>query len=243
MLEHQNLLPEGSDAYREVLRLAPSHVEARFRLGLIWMKMDRQEAARQELEQVLRKAPDHSGAIHNLAKVYGRLGMEGERQELLARHRELDSLSRDRFERDTRILYHMNSGITHFNENRFQEAIGEFSAGVDLDPRNARGFYYLGKCYLALEKAPDALENLQRAMELEPGNAGTITELGRAYQLDGDLKKASDAFREAIRKNPNLDLPHFYLAQVLESQNQPELSRRHLAEYRRIRDLASTSPK
>ena len=103
-----------------------------------WMKMDRQEAARQELEQVLRKAPDHSGAIHNLAKVYGRLGMEGERQDLLTRHRELDSLSRDRFERDTRILYHMNSGITHFNENRFQEAIGEFSAGVDLDPRNAR---------------------------------------------------------------------------------------------------------
>ena len=125
----------------------------------------------------------------------------------------------------------------------FQEAIREFSAGVDLDPRSARGFYYLGICHLALENVPDALENLQRAKEMEPGNAGNITELGRAYKLDGDLKKASDEFREAIRKNPNLELPHFYLAQVLESQNQPELSRRHMAEYRRIRDLAATPPR
>ncbi len=62
-------------------------------------------------------------------------------------------------------------GRAKYNEKRFAEAVGIFSACLDLDPKNAKAADYLGLSYEALGKTGDAVAAYRRAIALEAGAA------------------------------------------------------------------------
>ncbi len=240
MLETLGRLNEAATAYEDLLRRDADHLEGRFHLGLTRMKEKDWPSARREFETVLERDPEHFGALFNLAKVQAALGDEEERVAVLQRFRDLVDRTETQIYRDTQIGFHTNRGVTHFNRGEFAAAIGEFRTVVELNPNLARGYFYLGSCYIALRRAADAVKALLRAREMEPDDGRIRIELGRARALNGDLAGAVESFREAIRLNPYLEMPHYYLAGILESQNLHDQSSHHRTEFERLRDLASS---
>lgn len=80
----------------------------------------------------------------------------------------------------------------------------------------------MGVTYLEQRNLPAAMRELTRAAELDPGNPEIDMTLGLAYQARGDLGKAEEYLRSAIRKDPDYAAARNNLGNVLGLQGKSE---------------------
>ena len=73
----------------------------------------------------------------------------------------------------------------------------------------------MGMTYLEQRNVPSAMRELTVASELDPGNPEIDMAFGLAYQTRGDLGKAEEYFRRAVRKKPDYAEAHNNLGIVL----------------------------
>ena len=80
----------------------------------------------------------------------------------------------------------------------------------------------MGITYLGQRNLPSAMRELTRAAELDPENPEIDMALGLAYQARGDLGKAEEYLRSAIRKKPDYADAHNNLGNLLGLQGRSE---------------------
>ena len=80
----------------------------------------------------------------------------------------------------------------------------------------------MGVTYLQQKNLPAAMRELTRAKELDPDNPEIDMSLGLAYQARGDLGKAEEYLRSAIRKKPDYAEAHNNLGFLLSLQGRSE---------------------
>ncbi len=80
----------------------------------------------------------------------------------------------------------------------------------------------MGVTYLEQRNLPAAMRELTRAAELDPENPEIDMTLGLAYQARGDLGKAEEYMRTAIRKKPDYAEAHNNLGFLLSLQGRSE---------------------
>ena len=85
---------------------------------------------------------------------------------------------------------------------------------VDADYFAAHG--ELGRCLVRLNRLPEAVQSLRRAMELDPGAEGVQSMLGATLFMQGDYPAAVEALELAIRLNPDTYQNYFNLGMALE---------------------------
>src|SRR3974390_108040 len=81
----------------------------------------------------------------------------------------------------------------------------ELSMAVRLEPKNAEYWYRLGHFQQFNLEQPDitaSLESYQKAVQLDPGYTEAWLDLGIAYELNGDIAAARDAFQHAKKSYP-----------------------------------------
>lgn len=94
------------------------------------------------------------------------------------------------------------------NRRRFVGLLGAVGAGLFLSPgwalagESSHELAVRGQDLLQAGQLDRALEVLLRARDLDPRNARAYALLGRAYFQRGDARRALDAFRLAVRLNP-----------------------------------------
>ena len=86
----------------------------------------------------------------------------------------------------------------------------------------------MGVTYLNQRNLPAAMRELTQASALDPENPEIDMALGLAYQKRGDLGKAEEYMRDAIRKRPDYAEAHNNLGNVLSLQGK---SREAIREY------------
>ena len=99
---------------------------------------------------------------------------------------------------------------------------------IALDPKLPQAHYLLGELYLSQSKVPEAIVELQREMEINPGFAGVYYKIADA---DIRLEKFEDAERlleRSIWLDPTLTGPYILLGKVLEKKGELELAARTL---------------
>lgn len=80
----------------------------------------------------------------------------------------------------------------------------------------------MGVTFLEQRNLPAAMRELTRASELDPDNPEIDMTLGLAYQARGDLGKAEEYLREAIRKKPDYAEAHNNMGNLLSLQGRSE---------------------
>ncbi|CAJ1418378.1 unnamed protein product [Effrenium voratum] len=97
---------------------------------------------------------------------------------------------------------HNHLGLSHIQEQNFEEARTCFSNAVELDAcsryLNNRGL----ACY-HLETYEEAAEDFTAALEAEPGTASVLFNRGNAYFQLGHHREALEDYAEAIRLEPD----------------------------------------
>ncbi len=91
----------------------------------------------------------------------------------------------------------------------------------DTDTMSSDEWYNLGLDLeeLDLDKAPDAY---RKALEMDPGNADAHVNMGRLYQLKGNLRHARRHYQFALRAVPNHQLANYNMGTIYDELDELE---------------------
>ena len=90
------------------------------------------------------------------------------------------------------------------NMRQFGAAEQALRRSVELAPERGDSWLLLGLAQLELRKLDEALASLRTAARLKPTDAQTRFKIGVCLALKGDATGAAEAYREALRFQPDL---------------------------------------
>ncbi|MBF0335631.1 MAG: tetratricopeptide repeat protein [Alphaproteobacteria bacterium] len=111
----------------------------------------------------------------------------------------------------------VGAGLAAVQEGQPIAAIALFSEVVERAPTFAEGWNLRGLAHFINQDYADALEDLRRALVLEPRHFGALVGLGRTLEELGHRDLALEALRAALVINPHLAEARAY-ADGLEEQ-------------------------
>jgi tetratricopeptide (TPR) repeat protein len=104
-------------------------------------------------------------------------------------------------------------------EYAWQEAERGFRRAIELNPNNALAHLELGFSVLVLQgRFEEGLDEVRRAVRLDPLSPYVNTEFGRALIWAGQYNEGIDQLRKAIALEPSRNRPYSLLARALSSR-------------------------
>jgi tetratricopeptide (TPR) repeat protein len=107
-------------------------------------------------------------------------------------------------------------------------------------PRSVAPLLALADLELELQHHDDAIASLQRALRIEPSNAGARALLAGAYYAKGDLAPALEEAHRAVAAGPRAALSYYLRASIHADRNENELA---LADARKALKLQPENPR
>ena len=101
---------------------------------------------------------------------------------------------------------------------------------VRTSPGDAPAHNYLATKYLQAGRAPAAIDELQRALQIAPDDAEAHSNLGSVLLAQGQVSEASAHLRTAVRIKPDDDRVRFNYANLLQASGRTDDA---IAEFRR----------
>jgi Flp pilus assembly protein TadD len=106
---------------------------------------------------------------------------------------------------------HHKKGLRlYYREGNYADAIGFFDRAIEIDPDFAYAWYDRGVCLRHLGKDEEALRNIDRAVELAPGDeeflfnrAELLKKIGILQQRPDILEAAVRAYNRVVEINPD----------------------------------------
>jgi len=98
--------------------------------------------------------------------------------------------------RNAEIQAAYQAGATAAAKNDYKTAEAQFEKVVQLAPQIAEGHIALGAVLVRLSKFPQAIQELERALALKPGDVSAQSDLAWAYQQTGAHQKALALFEK-----------------------------------------------
>ncbi len=195
---HQN---EDAEAYLQLaLQRRPGFVSAQRALASLYLETGQEVRAARILEALLEQSPNDYETLHVLARVQQFSGNFDGALEAAKKMAELDPSRPEAFEILGQISLKRSensSGVSYFEQalsrnNELNRRTGEASV-----------LQQLGTAYSRLEKYPEALASLRRAVELGPPRAAPHYLLGRLLLRMGQTeqgRKELDVARQLSRE-------------------------------------------
>lgn len=174
------------------------------------------EAARRAFEEAIEADPGYARAWAGLADAHNMLGYYAHRQP-----REAFSAARDaarralEFDPDLAEAHASVAFVTMFHDRDFAGARQFFEKALELRPGYAISHYWYGLDLAVLGRFFEAIEQVRRARELEPGSPLVNTYVAGAYYFGRQLEQAKDRCRQTLDLDPGFFLTHLMLGWVL----------------------------
>ncbi len=132
-----------------------------------------------------------------------------------------------------------DQGKKFYDAQQLDHANRSFQLAVAYDPRNVRAQTYLANTMVRQGDLAAAVQHYLEVCSLEPQGAVGFYNLGICYEKTKEADNAVKAFEHALRLDPNMANAHFYLARILETQNQGEAAAGH---WKRVLELSPGTP-
>jgi tetratricopeptide (TPR) repeat protein len=189
------------------LQLTPNDYMLHLHLGLLHYTQGHFRQGESELRQVVRLKPD-------FMKGYDILGglLEDSRQDQAAIqcYRKAIELTKSQGLNDDSGYRHL--GMILLKNNEYQASLSNLQEAVEVNPKSAEAFYFLGKVWNALGDISKAQDALERSIRNDPTYAASHYLLSRIYRAQGkaeaadremqifqEFRKAEDAKTRALR--------------------------------------------
>src|ERR1700730_17172938 len=119
-------------------------------------------------------------------------------------------LSTDRFFDQKKLISgsardHLAAGRAFLNGGQLNEAIGELSTAVSLDPKLAEAHSLLAVAFDQKGLHDRAKESYERAIKAEPEDAQALNNLGFSLYQNGNYRAAVDRLKRAVKLAPKDD--------------------------------------
>ena len=158
-----------------------------------------------QLNEEITKHPDQPQNLYLLAEAYLKLGKLTEARQAVA---QLDQLSSADFRTQTGV------GVLLARYRLYDDAIKHFQSALAANPDSDDVKFDLADAYFRKGLYTEALEIASRVSEKGRQDDAFLSLLGDIHAHLGDAAKASEIFRDAIRRNPDNDQYYLSLALV-----------------------------
>jgi len=118
----------------------------------------------------------------------------------------------------------IRAAMAHHQRGEIAQAESMYVELLRQKPDDTDALHYLGVLRMAQGRTADAVELVQRALELAPGNAVAWNSLGNMLVLCKELKAAEVAYTKATIIQPNFTEAWFNLANYFRNTDQPNLA-------------------
>lgn len=177
----------------EAWKLDRGNAELAFFLGESWFNDGEAGKAASALRHVLERKPQHFDALVYSGVLENDLGRPGKAVEFL---RKALALRPDAF------LPAFALGAIHAGAGQLAKAETLLKRAVQIE-ENPQALSLLGTISYERGRLADAIDALQRAVKLDPGDEDGHFQLGLCYLDRGWTQKAAERFRSALELNPN----------------------------------------
>ena len=118
---------------------------------------------------------------------------------------EADTFSENNLEPKDQAYYHFTVSRLHLLNKNFSGSVTELEIAESYDPDSAYIKYNLALMYISSGRVNEALDKLERSIELNPDFGPSFTLLGKIYASSQDAehkKKSVKVLKRAVELNP-----------------------------------------
>jgi type IV pilus assembly protein PilF len=112
-----------------------------------------------------------------------------------------------------------NLGVVYYELQEYELSAQYFLRALEIKADFVQALYGLSKTYVALNRTPDAIATLEKAVGISPDSAVLYFELARTYALNGDYTKAISAYHKVVQINPGSTLADRALIEAKKIKN------------------------
>jgi len=160
----------------------------------------------QALQKLIKNTDDDLLVLSTEASVYERAKKYDQAQSIL-------ETAFKRFPKDQQV-YFMQGGL-YEKQKKYADAEAAFRKSLDIEKDNPDTLNYLG--YMLADqgmKLQEALELIQKAVDLDPNNGAYLDSLGWAYFRLNKLDQAEEYLKKAIRFDSNDSTVHDHMGDL-----------------------------
>lgn len=205
----------------------PAPIEGHFNRGVEHYDNRQYAKAIEEYKLALRKNPDDTFAMYNLAVVYQDQGKTDQAENL---YQDILKTTEDTFSRINLAGIHYNKGnpdeafkqleiATNRNpdsahplsvlgefkerEGKLAEAEQKYLKALSIDNQHALTHYRLGRLHLKREKFATGIEHLKQSIDLDAENPAYLEALGEEYERSGNYLESMNYFERVSVLEPD----------------------------------------
>jgi TolB-like protein/DNA-binding winged helix-turn-helix (wHTH) protein/Tfp pilus assembly protein PilF len=121
------------------------------------------------------------------------------------------------------------------DERDWPGADREVRRAITLDPGYATAHHWYALYLSAMDRMPEAFNEIQKALELDPLSVVISSNAGAIYYQSGDYERSEKQLRKALELDPNFVPAYGYLGYVYQMQGRYEEA---LAEYKKGQQIS-----
>ena len=104
---------------------------------------------------------------------------------------------------EAKLAKHVKRGDAYVKEEKYREAVIEYKNAVQAVPKDAAAHWKLAKALLEAKDLRTAFAELQKTVELDPGNYEALGKLGEIYVAAGKKDEATQIADNLVKSRPN----------------------------------------
>lgn len=186
--------------YRKAIEKNASYLEARSGLAELYMTEGDYPSAISEYKEILRLNSKDVSALLGLGAAYVK---SGNSRAALEQAEEAQQIGVN--EPQARAQLYRIRGDANLLEGKPQDAIQQYRRGLEVSEGSPELYHSIARAYRASADLNQAIEFLNKARQLYPGDpeftvdlVSIYNQLGRQYYVDGEYQKALQAFENAL---------------------------------------------
>lgn len=217
-------------AWKKAEAIAPIDDQSKFSLAMAYLRLDRPDWARDELQRLSQGNPQNPLYLYWLAKLDYDARQYNPAISRLRRVIELDP---------NMMRAYNNLGLCYDSMGQFNEAIQSFTRAIELNRKQKQPSGWpplnLAVSLISLNRLDEAVARLHEALSYNPDFPQAHYQLGLVLEKERQFEEAIVSLQQAIELDPSFPEPHYALGRIYQRQGKRKEAQEQIEKFKKLR--------